>query len=73
MNLSERNTHTFIFHTRKYTYIVQLPVEAILFRNYVAAPLFTMKIGNSHLLTTLLKSDMGKEIKRKTKVNKRRK
>lgn len=63
----KRDPQTFIFHTGKHTYTVQLPVEAILFRKYVAAFLFTVKIGNSHLLTTLLKFDMGKEIKRKNK------
>lgn len=33
--------------------------------NHVVAPIVTVKISNSHLLTTLLKFDMGKEIKKK--------
>lgn len=40
--------------------------------NQAAAPIFIVKIGNSHLLTILLKFDIGKEIKRKKGVIKRR-
>lgn len=61
MNLSGRerdrhtDTHAHTANPGTHTYTVQLPVE-------IAAPIFTEKIGNSYLLTTLLKFDMGKEI-----------
>lgn len=67
MDLSETHTHTLITSERTST-LYNCLLRLFYSENHVAAPTVTVKIGNSHLLTILLKFDMGTEIEKKMSI-----
>lgn len=63
--ISLKETHTYTSNIGKHTTRLHNCLLRLFYsENHVAAPIFTVKIGNSHLLTTSPQFDTGKEIKR---------